>query len=83
MLTEQRLKEELAYTATDLERSCKVFDVLKLTVPNGANNPHWQMALADLYNAKSRIANIQAAYSAPIADVSIDLPPAAPAPAPL
>lgn len=83
MLSEERLRQELCYTATDLERAIKVFDVLKLTIPNGANNPHWNMALNDLNNAKSRIANIQVAYAAVVTDAPIDLPPAAPAPTPL
>lgn len=82
MFPEARLKEELSFTCTDIERAVKVFDILKLTVPGGQHNPHWTMALQDLANARQRIANIQSALAAPEI-TAVDLPAAAPPPAPL
>lgn len=78
------LCQHLQYVAVDLERGLKTLDVLKFTVPNSEYNPHWQSAMGELNNAKTRLTYIQAALATPQKPVEIpDLPEAAPPPAPL
>jgi len=79
MIQEMRLREELSYATTDLDRVFKVLDIIKMTT---VSNPYWDIALKDLANARSRINNITTAMIT-VEPTALDLPAAAPPPAPL
>lgn len=80
-LSPQVLQLHLGHVAVDLERSYKIFDLLRQTVPNSDFNPHWKTALLDLQNARTRVTNLQVASKIPDTVTEIkDLPQAAPPP---